>query len=164
MKDDILKIIEASLPTLAAGELKTYIENSEKDKKALEVANFNVDDLKEKVSTLSTELTGVNMKNNFLAEENEKWKKQEEDIVKREEALYKKEKDLEIEAERKVSGVYKEVFNLVFTNSSIKEKIEKSVVVKSGGYMGYDNYGKQVPMEGQESVQRVEDIKTTTVE
>lgn len=86
LKEDILSLIKKSLPELAAGELKNYIEESEKSKKDFKVVQEQLIDTKAKL-----------LEEAKLRQESETRSSQAVNILLRESTLLINERQLELE-------------------------------------------------------------------
>lgn len=70
MKEELKELISKHLPSLAAGEMSKYIEQAEKDKVQLELANIVVSDLKKVSEDLRTKLQAfLNKERDLIAKE-----------------------------------------------------------------------------------------------
>jgi hypothetical protein len=150
MKEELVNLIQQHLPALAAGEMKSYIENAEKDKKELQqfktshaTLTNDLTQAKADLSKLSSEASAVESKKLQLDS-------REKELDKRDFNLKLEELKYQLEAEKKSKD---SIFQLVQTFVSNPRAIE--VTTRNRSYSSatdYDSNGRPIhyPTSSQE--------------
>ena len=148
----LLQEVQKSLPAMAAGEMKEFIEQACKDKERMEYLERENKELEEAYNKLRREQDSVERESIRIDGMKAGIKERERKVEQKERNQQVAEMQLKLECAESKTSTVKEMMNLVFKNTIVREGICSSV-----GSPVKDQYGN-------ESIQYSSDSKNKTTE